>query len=203
MKKCKALENFMQLSDFEIFSLKTASTKAPPGVPLRPNCTSLVILSVILFAVGMCALAIQKGSSNIDLIGKVIKVVDGDTLRIRVVRVFGSYKNVRPGDEKFVRLTGIDAPELDEVGGIKAKLFVESLCPEGTELRFDIDDGAHSWRGRSLDKYGRLLAVVYVKKEDGLVNLNAELVRENLAAIILDFESEFSPHDWLKSFVTN
>ena len=157
-----------------------------------------MVLPVILFAVGTCALAIQKGSSDIDLIGKVTKVVDGDTLKIRVVQVFGSYKNVRAGDEKVVRLTGIDAPELDEAGGVKAKLFVESLCPEGTEVHLDIDDGAHSWRGRSLDKYGRLLAAVFVKKENGLVNLNAELVRENLAAIIFDFESEFNPYDWLK-----
>jgi endonuclease YncB( thermonuclease family) len=90
---------------------------------------------------------------------KVVKVVDGDTLRVLL----------KDGEEEYVRLAGIDAPELKR-GGEGAREFLSKLCPVGSIVRLEI-------AGR--DRYRRLLAVVY--NENG-VNLNRRMLEENLAA---------------------
>lgn len=109
-------------------------------------------------------------------------VVDGDTINVVL----------QDGSKKRVRLVGIDAPEVrhgrwerDEPGGKEAKEFVRSLCEDKT-VYLDVDDE------RSTDKYGRMLAVVYV----GQKNVNAELLRKGYATILYIPPSEFDPYSW-------
>ncbi len=98
----------------------------------------------------------------------VTKVVDGDTFWVDD----GSEKG------KKVRLIGVDTPETlhpqkaPEPYGREASEFTKSLL-EGKKVRleFDVD---------SLDRYGRLLAYVYL--ENGLF-VNAELVRKGYAQV--------------------
>lgn len=78
-----------------------------------------------------------------DIIVKVVKVVDGDTIRVE-------------WDERDfdfpVRLLGIDAPEMNE-GGEEAREYLKGVI-EGEEVMLKID------KTQRVGKYGRLLAKV-------------------------------------------
>lgn len=97
---------------------------------------------------------------------KVMRVVDGDTLDLRVVD--GDRPTTR------VRLWGVDTPELAKRGnnqpperwGEEAKAYVRERV-EGKTVTLELQD--HRLRGR----YGRVLA--YVVLPDGS-DLNAELI---------------------------
>jgi len=90
------------------------------------------------------------------------RVVDGDTIIVR-------YR----GKTERVRLIGVDTPETVhpnkpvEYFGKEASAFTKKLLPAGTRVRLEFD-----WQPR--DKYGRLLAYVYV----GTTFVNAEIVRQ-------------------------
>ncbi len=90
---------------------------------------------------------------------KVIRVIDGDTLHLT-------------NGEK-VRLIGVDTPETRHLQkpverfGKEAYLFTKKMV-EGKEVRLEFD-----WQRR--DKYGRLLAYVYLT--DGAF-LNAEIIKQ-------------------------
>lgn len=90
---------------------------------------------------------------------KVKHVVDGDTLLL--------------ANGEYVRLIGVDTPETKhpqkpvERFGKEAHLFTKKMV-EGKEVRLEFD-----WKRR--DKYGRLLAYVYLV--DGTF-LNAEIVKQ-------------------------
>lgn len=93
-----------------------------------------------------------------------IKVTDGDTLHVEL-----------QGHDQRVRLIGVDTPEVDWYGG-QAECFGEEagvyarrrLSGRSVGLVFDVD---------RYDRYGRLLAYVYLGHE--LFNLT--LVREGYA----------------------
>lgn len=109
-------------------------------------------------------------------------VVDGDTINVVL----------QDGSKRRVRLVGIDTPEIghgrwgrDEPGGQEAREFLKNLCEDKT-IYLDVDDE------RSTDKYGRMLAVVYVGKK----NVNAELLRKGHATIFYIPPSEFDPYSW-------
>lgn len=93
-------------------------------------------------------------------------VVDGDTLDADGVG--------------RIRLVGVDTPERGEPGYKEAKDFVKKNCL-GKTIYLDIDDA------KKEDKYGRILAIVYV---DGK-NINKELLEQNYAEIMYIPPSEF------------
>lgn len=95
-----------------------------------------------------------------DFEAKVIKVTDGDTIRLQV----------KFRDFDFpLRFLDIDAPELNE-GGAEAKSFLKGRI-EGKKVQIKIN------RKNRVDKYGRLLGhVVYL----GL-NVGEEMLRRRLA----------------------
>ena len=110
---------------------------------------------------------------------EVVRVVDGDTL---IILYPSSARRGGAADsdaEKVrVRLIGIDAPE-----SVKPDHPVEPFGPEAAEFaREFVSQGPARLRfdRRKLDKYGRLLAYVYV----GDVMLNEELVRRGLARAV-------------------
>lgn len=93
-------------------------------------------------------------------------VVDGDTIDVSGVG--------------RIRLVGIDTPERGEEGYQNATDFVKQKCL-GKTVYLDIDDAENK------DKYGRILAIVYV---DG-INLNKELLKRGYAEILYIPPSEF------------
>ena len=115
----------------------------------------------------------ENQSSDIELVGIVTKVVDGDTLDINGIRI---------------RLALVDTPEINQPGYDRAKQFVESLC-FGKNGELDVDSGQR--RG---DRHGREVGVVYC---DG-VNMNEKLMSNNLARILVEFcdITEFANENW-------
>ena len=115
-------------------------------------------------------------SSDIELVGIVTKVIDGDTLDINGIRI---------------RLALVDTPEINQQGYDRAKQFLESLCL-GKKGELDVDSGQR--RG---DRHGREIGVVYC---DG-INMNEKLMSNNLARILIEFcdITEFANENWTKS----
>lgn len=121
---------------------------------------------VVLFLLFSCDTRAEK--KKLTALMAVTKVVDGDTFWVDD----GSEKG------KKVRLIGVDTPETlhpkkgQEAYGREASDFTKSLLSsKKVRLEFDVD---------SLDRYGRLLAYVYL--ENGLF-VNAELVRKGYAQV--------------------
>lgn len=111
-----------------------------------------------------------------DIAYKVVRVIDGDTVKI-------DYK----GRVTSVRLIGVDAPETVHPGkpveayGPEASDFVENLLlGESVYLRFDAE---------RVDMYGRLLAYLY-RAPDGLF-VNLELVRQGYGSLYAQFPFKF------------
>lgn len=91
----------------------------------------------------------------------VVRVVDGDTVRVRLAG---------QSDDEAVRLIGIDTPETHGPGGLRecfgeeATRRLNELLPEGAEVRVVRD-------AEPRDRFGRLLAYVYRRDDDLFVNL--------------------------------
>jgi len=108
------------------------------------------------------------GSAGGDGQASVVRVVDGDTVAVRV-----------GGREETVRLIGIDTPEtVDprspvECFGQEASDRAKALLPEGTGVRLVPDVEAR-------DRYDRLLAYVY--RDDGTF-VNLALVEDGYASV--------------------
>jgi endonuclease YncB( thermonuclease family) len=84
----------------------------------------------------------------------IVKVVDGDTVNVRL----------RGGRETPVRLLGMDTPEVYpvvECGGPEASRSLERLLPVGTHVRL-VSDPTQA----RVDRYGRILRYV-IKISDG------------------------------------
>jgi micrococcal nuclease len=109
-------------------------------------------------------LALTAAAEAQALTATVLRVVDGDTIYVDLA-----------GHAEKVRYIGMDTPEVhhprrgEEPGGRAATLLNRRLV-EGRTVRLELDV-------QSRDRYGRLLAYVYV----GDVMVNAELVRRGYA----------------------
>lgn len=112
------------------------------------------IFLVILFCLinAYCSYA----ESNI-IFGKVIKVIDGDTIYIKH-KDFGKMK---------VRLADIDAPELDQPYGKESKQLLKEI----------IDKKTIKLKKIAKDKYDRIIGVIYYKN----LEINHYLVINGLA----------------------
>ena len=107
--------------------------------------------------------------------GIVTKVIDGDTIKVNDITI---------------RLALVDTPERGEVGYQEATSYTTRLCPEGSEVFVDEDDGQTS------GSYGRMIAKVYC----GGKAINEGLLVSKNAIILAEFcaESEFSTDEWAK-----
>ncbi len=92
-----------------------------------------------------------------ELIGRVVRVADGDTLTIAD----------SAGRQHNIRLVGIDAPELKQAFGKQSRQALSRMAM-GKNARV-------LWTEK--DQFGRTLGIVYV----GDLNANAELVRNGWA----------------------
>lgn len=105
--------------------------------------------------------------------GIVTQVIDGDTIKV---------------DNKSIRFAMASSPELDEVGGIESRQFIEEICSVGSIATVDEDDE------QTQGSYGRILGVVYCNG----FNLNSDLLDFHHGYLITDFcdFSEFVNKDW-------
>jgi len=116
--------------------------------------SSFLIVGCLVFIVfALCCTAAHSAQS---WHGYVIKVLDGDSLRVR-----------RGGAVYEIRLYGIDTPEYKQSYWKKAKRFTKSRTYKKTV----------TIEPRDVDRYGRIVALV--KSQGRLVN--RELVRDGLA----------------------
>ena len=98
---------------------------------------------------------------------KVIRVVDGDTVKV----------NLKPGPKVMVRLIGIDTPEVFggvQCGGEAASKKTKRILPRGTIVRL-VSDPTQDLK----DRYERLLR--YVSKRT--LDVNRRLVRSGNARV--------------------
>lgn len=99
----------------------------------------------------------------------VVEVVDGDTVRVRL-----------RGEERTVRLLGVDAPETghpsrpEEFFGTAATEILSSLC-SGKPVLLEADR-------EDTDRYGRLLRYLVLPPPDGRT-INLELVRRGAVRV--------------------
>ncbi len=118
-------------------------------------------LVVVVLAAGLLVALDRSGdggAASVDdpptgeLGGRVDRVVDGDTVRVRT-----------PAGEETVRLIGIDTPETKapnrpvECFGPEASARAEELMPPGARVVLELDPTQDT-----RDRYGRLLAYVHV-----------------------------------------
>jgi len=138
---------------------------------------ALAAIVVAILALGGGKLVGAKRSDA----ARVVRVVDGDTVVVRTA-----------GHDERVRYIGVDTPESVKPGTpvqcfAKAASAENRRLVEGQEVRLVGDAEAR-------DRYGRMLAYVY-RKRDGLF-VNAELVRRGYARVLtippnVAHESEF------------
>ncbi len=126
--------------------------------------------------------SIQK--KTIDAFAELVSVIDGDTINVRIIngKLIGNYT---------IRFADINAPEISTNEGIESKAFLSSLLNNLTDnnLYLDIDDKF------IFDKYNRVVAVVYYKDNNQLINLNKYLVEQGYA-MIKDYDNEFNPSEF-------
>jgi len=94
------------------------------------------------------------------------RVIDGDTLLVQVDLGFGWWTR------QYLRLRGIDCPEIDTTEGKKARRFVEKALEN---VPYVIISSTKS------DKYDRYLADIFYTTKDGEQFLNNELLEKRFA----------------------
>ncbi len=135
---------------------------------------SLVSLGVLIIS-----LVNVSGTSyygwEIDEVGTVTRVVDGDTFDAAPVG--------------RVRLADINTPEVGQLGAREATDHLSSLI-RNRRVYLDVDDLYGS------DVYGRVVALVYVRHNaTHLLNVNEALLEAGFASVA-DFPNEFDPRTW-------
>lgn len=133
----------------------------------------LLMVGLLLFVIATVVIA-----QGTELSGRVIGVHDGDTITLLVA-----------GNQQVkVRLDGIDAPELAQPYGQKAKQALSDFV-FGKDARIE---------SAGQDKYGRTLGTVYV----GTINVNAMLIQKGMAWVYRQYPH---PPEWerLEEFARN
>jgi micrococcal nuclease len=130
------------------------------GTPLSKPCRSRI---------SKCrdnASAVSVKKSSPVYFGKVVGILDGDTLEV----LFN-------GSAQRIRLADIDCPEKGQPFGQKAKLFTLSLSM-GKTVEVKV---------RAVDRYGRSVADIILPNRD---SLNAEILRAGLAWWYRDYSND-------------
>ena len=109
--------------------------------------------------------------------GTVTKIVDGDTIHV---------------DGQSIRFALASAPELSVYEGVESRNFIQTICPVGSDVIVDEDDG------QTGESYGRVIGVIYCNG----MNLNQELLDADLGYLedrFCDF-SEFASDLWAQKY---
>jgi micrococcal nuclease len=131
------------------------------------------LATTAVLAAALVVLASLAAAAPPGLSGRVVKLVDGDTIWV----------DVGTGRIEKVRYIGVNAPEIhhptrgEEAGGRAAAAVNRSLVA-GRQVRLEPDVQLR-------DRYGRLLAYVWVRTEGGAeLMVNAELLRRGYAQVM-------------------
>ncbi|MTT31594.1 nuclease [Terrilactibacillus sp. BCM23-1] len=133
----------------------------------------IFILSMVMIGLlaGCSSLLTDTDNQSADRVSAtVIKVVDGDTIHVRI-----------NGKDETVRMLLIDTPETHAPGksvqmyGPEASQFAEKELPVGSPIQ--IEEGV---KGYKRDKYDRLLGYIYLKNGD---MYNAKVVEKGFARV--------------------
>ena len=105
--------------------------------------------------------------------GTVTKIIDGDTIHV---------------DDQSVRFALSSAPELKGFDGVDSKEFIQTICPVGSEVLVDEDDG------QIPEGHSRIIGVVHCND----MILNQELLDSGLGYLDSRFcgSSEFGSDSW-------
>jgi len=158
----------------------------------RRQVRNLVTVCLLLAAALVATLLAPDQRAPLPTAGTISKVLDGDTIMV-----------ASAGRDYRVRLIGVDTPEACHVPklerdsrrlgrdaetiialGRRATEFTRSLCL-GKRCRLAYDQ-VNSHRGHR-DRYGRLLAYVYVQSDGREVFLNAEILRAGYGSAVERF----------------
>lgn len=151
-------------------------------------------LKFISFYLVLLTLAYVNSVLSESFDATVVKVIDGDTIRIsKIVKDHRFEKTI------LIRLLGIDALEISDnqkskkdeeflhqdrikeiKGAISAKDELLKLIPVGSKIKVKTDK-------QMFDQYGRLLG--YVKTKDG-IDVNQYLIQEGFAGLLM-----YAPND--------
>lgn len=138
-----------------------------------------VLVGGLLLTVGAASTpAAASGEPKLRQRGAIVKVVDGDTVDVRL----------RSGREKRVRMLGIDTPEVYDVvecGGPQASRSLKRLLPVGTRVRLVSDPTQDR-----VDQYGRSLR--YVVKASNGKDINRTQVRRGWAPVYVYNRNPFT-----------
>ncbi|MEW6095549.1 MAG: thermonuclease family protein [bacterium] len=112
-------------------------------------------------------------------IGTVTSIIDGDTIKVKL-----------PATETTVRLLSIDTPELpnDPFAQAAQNLTTQQLLNQPIKLFYSNNPA------QQIDKYGRLLGVVYKPDKDEIFNIT--LLEQGLAVRMFIFNDIIQFHEW-------
>jgi len=107
------------------------------------------------------------------IIGTVTKIIDGSSIHV---------------DDQFVRFALTSSPTVKSLEGIESKNFIQTICPVGSKVLVDEDDGQNP------EGHNRIIGVVYCND----MILNKELLDTNLGHLASRFceSSEFAMETW-------
>lgn len=105
--------------------------------------------------------------------GKVTGIIDGDTILV---------------DGQSVRFALASTPELNQPMGQAAKKYIQEICPMGSTVTVDEDNG------QTQGSYGRIVALVTCNG----VNLNQAIIEKGFAHLSFTYcdNSEFADNAW-------
>lgn len=154
----------MKIPYSKIFNLIQRSKK-PQGIII------ILLFIVLLFAFEKNSNNFNSNANNLSknqtIVGKVVKVIDGDTIDILD----------KQNNKYRIRLYGIDAPESKQAYGQASKKFLSSLIA-GLNVEVIIKDR---------DKYQRNIAKVLLNGKD----INKEMVRNGYAHAYAEYSNEY------------
>jgi len=135
--------------------------------------TGVLIVIGLLFATDNLPLPSKVQAPLTEGIYPVVRVVDGDTI------IIGD--STDKSQQYQIRFIGADTPEV-----VKPNTPVEPFGPEASEFtKQKIAEANNCVRivfdGDQIDRYNRVLAMIYLPMPDGDVWLNELLIREGLA----------------------
>jgi len=131
------------------------------------------------FLLSICLIFISPFYANAEIPIEIIKIYDGDTIKTKLesgnkfnIRLIGldcyeTSKNNRAYKQAYE--DKLDIKEVIEKG-LKAKEYLKKLNKEAKDVSFEF---------RGIDKYSRILGVLYFENE----NINQKLVDENYCKI--------------------
>jgi len=102
---------------------------------------------------------------------EVVRVIDGDTIEVKIIALTRPVEGLKTEANYRVRYIGIDAPETGEAGYEEATQ-INKMLVEGRTVWLELDETV-------FDKYGRLLAYVYLDPAGNFM-VNLALVTSTL-----------------------